>query len=131
MWICPKCGRQFKRTNQGHYCGNAPQTVEEYIELQSIEIHSHLKAIRNIICNSVPAIHEYISWSMPTYKKSGRSISFAACQKHISLYVDSETIHQFASELNEITTNKNAIYFPYHQALPLELIKDIVQWYFH
>ena len=37
MWICPKCGREFKRTNQGHYCGKAPGTVLEYIDSQPIE----------------------------------------------------------------------------------------------
>ena len=21
MWKCPKCGREFKNTNQEHYCG--------------------------------------------------------------------------------------------------------------
>lgn len=34
MWTCPKCGREFKRTNQSHYCGKAPESVDEYIELR-------------------------------------------------------------------------------------------------
>ena len=34
MWKCPKCGRTFKNTNQDHYCGEAPKTIEEYIERQ-------------------------------------------------------------------------------------------------
>lgn len=42
MWICPKCGREFKRTNQGHYCGKASETVLEYIALQLLETQSHL-----------------------------------------------------------------------------------------
>ena len=29
MWECPKCGRIFKKTNQDHYCGPAPATIEE------------------------------------------------------------------------------------------------------
>lgn len=37
MWTCPKCGREFKRTNQGHYCGKVPENVDEYIELQITE----------------------------------------------------------------------------------------------
>ena len=32
-WKCPKCGREFARTEQPHYCGK-PQTVDEYIEAQ-------------------------------------------------------------------------------------------------
>ena len=31
MWKCPKCGRSFKKENQSHYCGKAPETVDEYI----------------------------------------------------------------------------------------------------
>ena len=34
MWECPKCGRKFKNTNQSHYCGTAPQSIEEYIAQQ-------------------------------------------------------------------------------------------------
>lgn len=67
---------------------------------------------------------------MPTYERAGRTISFAACKKHISFYVGIETIEKFKSELNGFTTNKNAIYFPYHQALPIELIGDMVKMAF-
>ena len=35
MWVCPKCGREFRRTNQGHYCGEPPETVLEYIKADS------------------------------------------------------------------------------------------------
>ena len=42
MWVCPKCGREFKRTNQGHYCGKAPENVNEYIEVQTLEAHARL-----------------------------------------------------------------------------------------
>ncbi len=69
MWICPKCGREFKRTNQEHYCGKAPETVQEYIELQPSEPHSHLKGLMNAIRDNVPHVHECILWSMPYYKK--------------------------------------------------------------
>ncbi len=29
MWTCPKCGRTFQRQEQSHYCGKAPETVDE------------------------------------------------------------------------------------------------------
>ena len=49
MWICPKCGRIFKRTNQGHYCGKAPESVDEYIELQNLQARIYIIELRNII----------------------------------------------------------------------------------
>ena len=49
MWICPKCGREFKRTNQDHFCGKAPETVPEYIDFQPSENHSHLKELMTAI----------------------------------------------------------------------------------
>lgn len=128
MWVCPKCGREFKKTNQGHYCGEAPKTVLEYIESQSIEARSHLRNIATIIRNSVPDVNEHISWSMPIYEKAGKSVSFSACKNHISLYVGIEAIEKFAPELNGFSTKKNAIYLPYNKILPSKLIEDIVKW---
>lgn len=128
MWICPKCGREFERTNQGHYCGKAPKTVLEYIDLQPIETHAHLTEMMNILQSSVPCVNERILWSMPYYEKEGKTISFSACKKHISFYVGVEAIEKFTLDLNEFVTKKNAIYFPYDKALPTKLIENIVKW---
>ena len=128
MWICPKCGREFKRTNQGHYCGKAPQTVLEYIQSQPLYAQNHLKEMMDILQNSVTCINERILWSMPYYEKEGKSISFSACKNHISLYAGVEAIEYFTLELKGFVTNKNAIYFPYEKALPIELIEKIAKW---
>ena len=128
MWICPQCQRAFKRTNQRHYCGKAPETVLEYINSQPLETHSHLINMMITLQNSVPCIQERILWSMPYYEKEGKSISFSACKKHISFYVGLEAIEAFASELSEFVIKKNAIYFPYDKALPTQLISEIAKW---
>ena len=128
MWICPQCKRAFKRTNQGHYCGKAPETVLEYINSQPLETHSHLINMMITLQNSVPCIQERILWRIPYYEKEGKSISFSACKKHISFYVGLEAIETFASELNEFVIKKNAIYFPYDKALPTQLISEIAKW---
>ncbi|RKJ45300.1 hypothetical protein D7X98_08650 [bacterium 1XD8-76] len=117
MWICPKCGREFKRTNQGHYCGKAPETVLEYIESQPSKARPHLTEMRTIIRNSVPGVNERISWSMPVYEKEGKTISFSACKEHVSFYAGMEAIEEFSCELNGFGTRKNAVYFPYEKAL--------------
>lgn len=128
MWICPKCGRQFERKNQGHYCGEAPKTVLEYIDSQPAETHAHLTEMMMILQNSVPGVNERISWSMPYYEKEGKSVSFSACKKHVSFYAGAEAVEKFALELKGFATKKNAVYFPYDKALPAKLIEEIAKW---
>lgn len=128
MWTCPKCGREFKRANQGHYCGEAPKTVLEYIDSQPIEKRVHLTEMMIILQNSVPGVNERILWSMPYYEKDGKSISFSACKKHVSFYAGSEAIEKFALELSGFDAKKNAVYFPYDRALPAKLIENIAKW---
>ena len=127
MWTCPKCGREFKRTNQGHYCGKSPENIDEYIELQTAEARKHIVELRNLIQSCVPEVKEQIAWSMPIYKKDKFSISFAACNKHISLYIDANTLEIFKSQLSDYVIKKNAIYLPYEKELPIKVLGKIVK----
>lgn len=70
MWKCPKCGRTFKNTNQAHYCGEAPKTIEEYIKRQPEQAQPFLRQVNNTIASAIPDAVEKISWSMPTYWKN-------------------------------------------------------------
>lgn len=36
MWTCLKCGREFTKQNQDHYCGKAPKTIDEYMAGQTL-----------------------------------------------------------------------------------------------
>ena len=130
MWTCPKCGREFKRTNQGHYCGKAPETVDEYLDAQTQEAQAHVVELRNIIQRCIPVFGERLAWSMPVFEMGKRSISFAACQKHISLYLDAETIEVIQPQLGDFTIKKNALYLPYNKELPVSTIENAVKVYF-
>ena len=127
MWICPKCGREFKRTNQGHYCGKAPESVDEYIELQILQARIYIIELRNIIQRCVPEVKERIAWSMPLFEKDKHSISLAECKKHISLYVDTKTIEMLKPQLSELEIKKNAIYIPYDKDLPIKTIENVIR----
>lgn len=127
MWICPKCGRIFKRTNQGHYCGKAPESVDEYRELQNLQARIYIIELRNIIQRCVPEVKERIAWSMPLFEKDKHSISLAACKKHISLYVDTKTIEMLKPQLSELEIKKNAIYIPYDKDLPIKTIENVIR----
>ncbi|MBQ2763971.1 MAG: DUF1801 domain-containing protein [Firmicutes bacterium] len=127
MWTCPKCGREFKRTNQDHYCGKAPETVDAYIALQIPEAKAHLVELRDIIQSSVPDITEGIAWSMPIYKRNKQSISFAACKEHVSFYTDAAILESLRSLPGEFKIKKNALYLPYDKEIPRNIIEDIVK----
>ena len=66
MWTCPNCGREFKRAQQNHYCGKAPETVEAYIAAQPEDIQPILRQLRDTLRQSLPEAEERIAWSMPS-----------------------------------------------------------------
>lgn len=63
MWICPKCGRTFKKQEQSHYCGKAPETVDEYIMAQLEGVQQYLKKVRDALRAALLEAEEKISWS--------------------------------------------------------------------
>lgn len=128
MWTCPKCGRSFKNQNQDHYCGKAPETIDEYIEAQPREAQSYLNQIRETIKRAIPEAQERISWSMPTYWKGRNIIHFAGFKKHIGLYPGPEAVVEFAERLKGYKTSKGAVQLPLDKPLPLELIAEIAVW---
>ncbi len=128
VWVCPKCGRSFRNTNQNHYCGKAPETIEDYILAQPEEVRGALRRVNAAIKASLPEAKEKISWSMPTYWKGHNLIQFAASKRHIGLYPGAEAVEAFAERLTEYKTSKGTIQLPYSKPLPLELIGEIAKW---
>ena len=130
MWKCPKCGRAFKNENQSHYCGKAPQTVEEYILAQDEDLRGLLQNVRQVLVDSLPGATEKISWSMPTYWKGCNIIHFAAQKKHIGLYPGPEAVAFFSEKLDQagLKYSKGSIQIPYSGELPLALIAEIARW---
>ena len=128
MWTCPKCGREFGKQSQNHYCGKAPETIDEYIALQDEAVQPRLQEIRSILHAAIPDAEERISWSMPTYWKGRNIIHFAAAKKHIGLYPGGEATTVFADELKEYAVSKGTIRLRYDRELPVELIQRIARW---
>ena len=126
-WKCPKCGREFSRTDQPHYCGK-PQTIDEYIAAQDETVRPKLSQMREILRAAMPEAEERMSWSMPTYWKGRNLIHFAAAKKHIGLYPGGEAAAVFGAELEGIDVSKGTIRLPYTRELPADLITRIAQW---
>lgn len=129
MWICPNCGREFKRTNQSHYCGEAPKTVNEYINKQENYIKPLLLELQKTINEAVPDTEETISWSMPTWKKGKYNvIHFAVNKNYIGIYLSKETVETFKEELKNYKVNKGVIHLKLDQEIPKDLITKIAQY---
>ena len=123
MWKCPKCGREFGRQGQDHYCGKAPETIDEYITAQDETVQPRLREVREILRAAIPDAEERISWSMPTYWKGRNIIHFAASKKHLGLFPGGEATSMFAEELRGWDVSKGTIRLPWNKELPSELIQ--------
>ena len=127
MWKCPKCKREFKNTNQDHYCSKI-EIIDQYISEQSEEVQSILNKIRDTIRVAAPEATEKISWQMPTFWQGENLIHFAAFKKHISIFPGSEATTVFADKLTGYKTAKGTIQLPLSKPIPYDLIEEITHW---
>lgn len=127
MWTCPKCGREFKKNEQSHYCGEKPKTIDEYIQAQDEEKQGDLQYLRQILRDALPEAEERISWSMPTFWRKHNILHFAASRNHIGFYPGPAAVEQFAEELKDYQTSKGTIRIPYGK-IDAALIEKIAKW---
>ena len=127
MWQCPKCKREFKNTNQSHYCGKI-NTIDDYIADHPEEIRPILQKLRDVVKAAAPEAIEKISWQMPTFWQKENLVQFAAHQEHIGFYPGSEAVETFSERLSEYKSSKGAIQLPLNKPLDYELIADITRW---
>ena len=129
-WQCPKCGKSFKNTNQSHYCGKAPKTVDEYIFQVDKAQQETVAKMRDAIKRVVPNAVEKIAWSMPYFVVGKNSVSFSAGKNHISFFVQKEAIEFFNSQLEKekIKHNcKGTIQLQWDN-VPFELVEEITKF---
>jgi uncharacterized protein YdhG (YjbR/CyaY superfamily) len=101
---------------------------DEYIATFPANVQEILQKIRTTIKKTAPNAEEVISYQMPAFKLNGMLVWYAANKEHIGFYPTASPIKVFKKELANYKTSKGAIRFPIEQAVPLELIKDIVRF---
>lgn len=103
-------------------------TVDEYIAAQSESIQPLLNQLRDTIKTAAPTANEIISYGMPAYKIHGVLVYFAANKHHIGFYPTASPITVFSNELTAYKTSKGAIQFPIETAIPIDLVRRIVEF---
>ncbi|WP_443938194.1 iron chaperone [Pedobacter sp. MW01-1-1] len=105
------------------------KSVDEYIETFPVQVQLILQEIRKAIKNAAPEAAESISYGMPAYKTHGKAlVYFAGYKKHIGFYATPTGHQEFAQELSHYKQGKGSVQFPLNQAMPFELIKQIVHF---
>lgn len=101
--------------------------VEEYIAQFDPEIQSRLNTLRQLFFEILPECEESIRYKMPAYKVGKYHLYFAAYKKHIGFYPTyglpelEEKIAPYRAK-----KTKDTLHFMHNDALPIELIKEII-----
>jgi uncharacterized protein YdhG (YjbR/CyaY superfamily) len=127
MWQCTKCRREFKNTNQDHYCGKI-ETIDQYISEYPEDVQLILQKVRDTIRAVAPDAVEKISWRMPTFWQGENLIHFAAFKNHLGIYPGDLSLNPFEDRLEGYRRTKGAIQFPFDKPIDYELIADITSW---
>jgi uncharacterized protein YdhG (YjbR/CyaY superfamily) len=104
-------------------------TVDSYIAAQAPTVQAILLRLRSIVFSNVPSAVESFSYGMPAYKLGGKPlIYFAAFSSHIGVYATPKAHETFASALAGYKQGKGSVQFPLKEAIPYELIEEIVKF---
>jgi uncharacterized protein YdhG (YjbR/CyaY superfamily) len=114
--------------------GNSPygsrkyQDIDDYHSAQEPFIKERLAMLRAAIHAAVPGLTETISYNMPTFRLRTNLVYYAVHKNHIGFYPTSGPLKAFAHNLEKFKHSKGAVQFPHSGPLPLELVRDMVQF---
>jgi uncharacterized protein YdhG (YjbR/CyaY superfamily) len=82
--------------------------------------------LHNTILATATGAASVMSYGMPAIKLEGIVVYYANWEKHYAIYPMPSALKAFASKIKSYKTSKSTIQFPHGQAIPTELVKDIV-----
>lgn len=104
------------------------ETIDKYIDMFPKEVQDTLEKLRRTIKKVAPGAVEAISYGIPTFRLNGNLVHFAAYKSHIGFYPGALAIYEFKRELSTYKTSKGTVQFRIGQAIPFDLIKEIVEF---
>ncbi|MEN9938768.1 MAG: hypothetical protein RLZZ387_5347 [Chloroflexota bacterium] len=103
-------------------------SIDEYIASFPAAVQRQLQELRAAIRAAAPEAEEAISYQMPTFRLHGNLVHFAAYKGHIGFYPAPRGIAAFQERLSRYKGTKGSVQFPLDQALPLDLVAEIVRF---
>lgn len=103
-------------------------SIDEYIANFPEATQKLLQELRTAIRAAAPDAKEKISYQIPTFSLNGNLLSFAAFKKHIGIYPIPEGTAEFQQQMAPYRAAKSSMHLPLDKPLPLELIKQFVQF---
>jgi uncharacterized protein YdhG (YjbR/CyaY superfamily) len=104
------------------------KTIDEYISTFPKTTQTVLEALRRAIKEAAPNAEETISYQMPAFKQNGIVVYFAAFKNHIGFFPTASAVEAFKEKLCGYETSKGTVRFPFGEPIPLELVKEMVQF---
>lgn len=105
-----------------------PVNVDDYINAAPEPARKSLREIRSILKKVAPDAREELKWGKPVLIENRILFSYSAYKTHLNFMPTGPALEPFRQELEEFTTGKDTIQFPYDKPLPEELIEKIAKY---
>jgi uncharacterized protein YdhG (YjbR/CyaY superfamily) len=104
------------------------EEVDEYLRGLDETKRGTLRALRRTILEVVPDAEQVISYRVPAFRVSGKTIAgFAAFKNHLSyLPFSGSVLGQLADELKGYTVTKSSLHFPVDRPLPTSVVRSLI-----
>jgi uncharacterized protein YdhG (YjbR/CyaY superfamily) len=105
-----------------------PKSIDEYIAACAPDARAILEKVRLTIRIAAPEARETISYNIPAFTLSGRTlVYFAAFKQHLGFYPPIKGDAKLRNAIAPYAGEKGNLRFPLDQPIPYRLIKDLVR----
>ena len=105
------------------------EEVDKYLRGVEEPKGSTLQKLRATILEIVPEAEQVISYGVPAFRVSGKTVAgFAAFKNHLSyLPFSGSVLEQLGRELDGYKMTKSSLHFPVDQPLPKALVQKLIE----
>jgi uncharacterized protein YdhG (YjbR/CyaY superfamily) len=106
----------------------AARDVDQYLRGLEQPKRGTLETLRGTILEIVPEAEQVISYRVPAFRVSGKTVAgFAAFRDHLSyLPFSGSVLSKLADELRAYTMTKSALHFAIDEPLPKALVEKLI-----